>query len=95
MGVVGSGIGLVSLLGCLESSTVRLYGTLGNAGLMLLVGFGPLHRISRSLVVELDSERPDPEHLDDVFGREMRWGLLQSGFMLIIMGMMVGLRGLL
>lgn len=95
VGVVGSGVGLASLLGYLESPTVWLYGALGVAALMLLVGFGPLHRLTTALVVELDREPPDPERLESLLGRAMRWGLLQSGFMLLVLAMMVGLRGLL
>ena len=95
VGVVGSGLGLASLLGYFAAPTVWLWGAIGVATLMLLVGFGPLHRLTTSLVVELDRDEPDPERLEALLGRAMQWGLLQSGFMLLIVGMMVGLRGLL
>jgi hypothetical protein len=62
---------------------------------MLVNGFGPLHRVTTKMVVELDKNEPDGERLEALFGKAMQWGLLQSVFMLVIIVMMVGLRGLL
>ncbi|WP_255150845.1 hypothetical protein [Halorarius halobius] len=95
VGVVGSGIGLAHLLGYWADPSIWLWGALTIGGLMLLNGFGPLHRATTRLVVELDREDPDGERLDALFGSALRWGLLQSAFMLAIVVMMVGLRGLL
>ena len=95
VGVVGSGIGLAWRLGYFAEPTPWLYGALGIAALMLLNGFGPLHRATSKLVVELSLEEPDPGRLEAHFGTALRWGLLQSGFMLAILAMMVGLRGIL
>lgn len=95
VGVVGSGIGLAYLLGYWANPTVWLHAALGIGVLMLLVGFGPLHRVTTRMAVELSREDPDGERLDELFGKAMQWGLLQTVFMLAIIVTMVGLRGLL
>lgn len=95
VGVIGSGIGLAALLGHWANPSIWLWGALVIGVLMLIVGFGPLHLITTRMVVELDKEAPDVERLDRLFGKAMQWGLLQTVFMLAIIVMMVGLRGLL
>jgi hypothetical protein len=95
VGVIGSGIGLASLLGYWANPSVWLWGALGIGVLMLLNGFGPLHFATTKMAVELNRPEPDAERLDDLFGKAMQWGLLQTIFMLAIIVMMVGLRGLL
>lgn len=92
IGVVASGIGLAQRLGYWANPTIWLWAALGIATLMLLVGFGPLHWITTQMVVELASDQPDSEQLDSFFARSMRWGLLQTVFMLAIIGMMTGMR---
>jgi hypothetical protein len=95
LGVVGSGIGLAAMFGYWADPSHWLWGALGIGVLMLLVGFGPLHVVTTEMAVELDKDQPDGERLDDLFGKAMQWGLLQTVFMLAIVLMMVGLRGLL
>lgn len=95
VGVIGSGIGLAALLGHWANPSIWLWGALVIGALMLLVGFGPLHLVTTRMVVELDKDAPDGERLDRLFGKAMQWGLLQTVFMLAIIVMMVGLRGLL
>jgi hypothetical protein len=95
VGVIGSGIALAELLGYWADPSVWLWGALAIGGLMLLNGFGPLHIVTTKMAVELDSEEPDGERLDALFGKAMQWGLLQTVFMLAIIVTMVGLRGLL
>lgn len=95
VGVIGSGIGLAYMLGYWTDPSVWLWGALVIGVLMLLNGFGPLHLVTTRMVVELDKGEPDGERLDTLFGKAMQWGLLQTVFMLAIIGMMVGLRGLL
>jgi len=95
LGVVGSGIGLAAMFGYWSDPSHWLWGALGIGVLMLLVGFGPLHVVTTKMAVELDKDQPDGERLDDLFGTAMQWGLLQTVFMLVIILMMVGLRGLL
>jgi cell division protein FtsX len=46
------------------------------------------------MVVELDKDEPDSDRLDALFGTALQWGLLQTVFMIAIVVMMVGLRGL-
>lgn len=94
VGVIGSGIGLAHLLGYWANPSVWLHAALGIGVLMLLVGFGPLHVVTTRMSVELASDDPDGERLDDLFGTAMQWGLLQTVFMLAILVTMVGLRGL-
>ena len=94
VGVVGSGIGLASLLGYWADPTIWLWGALGLGILMLLNGFGPLHVATTRMAVELSEPEPDQERVDEYFASALRWGLLQTGFMVAILAMMVGMRGL-
>ena len=94
VGVVGSGIGLAEMLGYWASPSIWLWGALLVGILMLANGFGPLHAATTKLVVELDTDEPDADRLDALFDTALRWGLLQTVFMLVIVAMMVGLRGL-
>jgi len=94
VGVVGSGIGLAYLLGYWAAPTIWLWGALAVGLLMLLNGFGPLHFATTRMAVELSEDDPDAERVEALFGTALRFGLLQSVFMLVIILMMVGLRGL-
>jgi hypothetical protein len=94
VGVIGSGIGLASMLGYWADPSIWLWGALVIGALMLVNGFGPLHFATTKMVVELDKEEPDSERLDALFATALQWGLLQTAFMLAIIVMMVGLRGL-
>lgn len=95
VGVIGSGIGLAALLGYWADPSIWLWGALGIGLLMLINGFGPLHRATTQMVVEMAAEEPDGTRIDELFGKALRWGMLQTVFMLTILTMMVGLRGLL
>ena len=94
IGVIGSGIGLAFMLGYWVNPSIWLWGALGIGVLMLVNGFGPLHLVTTRMVVELNKDEPDGERLDALFGKAMQWGLLQTVFMIAIIVMMVGLRGL-
>lgn len=94
IGVIGSGIGLADMLGYWAAPSIWLWGALVIGVLMLVNGFGPLHFATTKLVVELDTDEPDGERLDALFGKALQWGLLQTVFMIAIIVMMVGLRGL-
>jgi hypothetical protein len=85
----------VELLGYWADPSVWLWAALGIGILMLANGFGPLHRTTTAMVLELGREEPDGERLQGLFETAMRWGLLQSVFMVAIIGTMVGLRGFL
>jgi hypothetical protein len=95
VGVVGSGIALADLFGYWADPSIWLWGALGIGILMLANGFGPLHRTTTDMILELEAEEPDSERLEALFETALRWGLLQTVFMLAIIVMMVGLRGLL
>jgi hypothetical protein len=94
IGVVGSGIGLAHMLGYWAAPSIWLWGALVIGALMLVNGFGPLHYATTKMVVELDKDEPDSERLDTLFDTALRWGLLQTVFMIAIIVMMTGLRGL-
>lgn len=94
VGVIGSGIGLAHLLGLWADPSIWLWGALAIGILMLVNGFGPLHVITTRLTVELSSEDPDGDRVEELFGKAMQWGLIQTVFMLAILLMMVGLRGI-
>jgi len=93
LGVVGSGIGLAALLGYWANPTVWLWGALGIGILMLVVGFGPLHFTTTDMAVELSKDEPDGDRVEALFGKALRWGLMQTIFMLTIVVTMVGMRG--
>lgn len=93
VGVIGSGIGLASILGYWADPSIWLWGALGIGLLMLVNGFGPLHLATTKMVVELDRDEPDSDRLDALFDKALQWGLLQTVFMIAIIVMMVGLRG--
>lgn len=93
LGVIGSGIGLAHLLGYWNNPTIWVWGALGIGVLMLINGFGPLHVVTTRMAVELSEEQPDGERLEQLFGKAMQWGMLQTVFMLAILAMMVGMRG--
>lgn len=92
VGVVGSGIGLADLMGYWADPTVWLWGALGISTVMLLVGFGPLHVLTTRMAVELSMPDPDGERIDDLFGKTVQWGLVQTVLMLAVIAMMVGIR---
>ncbi|WP_436927668.1 hypothetical protein [Halosimplex amylolyticum] len=94
VGVIGSGIGLAYMFGYWADPSIWLWGALVIGILMLVNGFGPLHFATTKMVVELDKDEPDSDRLDALFGTALQWGLLQTVFMLAIIVMMVGLRGL-
>lgn len=93
VGVVGSGIGLAYLMGYWASPSIWLWGALGIGLLMLVNGFGPLHLTTTRMAVELSKDDPDGQRVGELFDTALQWGLLQSVFMLAIIVMMVGLRG--
>lgn len=95
VGVIGSGIGLAYLLGYWANPSIWLWLALGIGVLMLVNGFGPLHQATTGMVVEMAKDEPDGARIGELFAKALRWGLLQTVFMLTILAVMVGLRGLL
>jgi len=90
--VVGSGVGLAGMMGYWDSPSVWLWGALGIAVLMLVIGFGPIHLLTTRMGVELSMPEPDGDRLDELFGKTMRWGLVQTILMVLIVVMMTGIR---
>ncbi|MCY4730543.1 hypothetical protein KY092_08220 [Natronomonas gomsonensis] len=92
VGVVGSGIGLAEMMGYFNSPSIWIHGALGVSALMLLIGFGPIHFTTAKMSVELSMPEPDGERIEDLFGTTMKWGLVQTVLMLLIIAMMTGIR---
>lgn len=92
IGVLGSGLGLAHRWGLLADPSVWVWGAIIVGGLLLVVGFGPLHVIIARMVAEMSVESPDEDRIEALFGKSMHWGLLQTVFMLLIIVMMTGLR---
>lgn len=92
VGVIGSGIGLAEMMGYWESPSLWLWAALGAGIAMLLIGFGPLHILTTKMGVELSMPEPDSNRIDDLFGKTMKWGLVQTILMLAIIAMMTGIR---
>lgn len=92
VGVIGSGIGLAQLMGYWADPSIWLWGALGIGILMLVIGFGPIHYLTTKLAVELSMPDPDGERIDELFGKTVQWGLLQTILMLAIIVMMTGIR---
>lgn len=92
LGVVGSGIGLAGMMGYWDAPSVWLWGALGIGVTMLIIGFGPLHYLTTKMAVELSMPEPDGDRIDELFGKTMKWGLVQTVLMLAIIAMMTGLR---
>jgi hypothetical protein len=92
VGVIGSGIALAGMMGYWDSPSVWLWGALGIGVLMLIIGFGPIHLLTTRMGVELSMPDPDRDRLDELFGKTMKWGLVQTILMLVIIAMMTGIR---
>jgi hypothetical protein len=92
VGVVGSGIGLAHLMGYWADPSIWLWGALAISALMLLVGFGPIHFLTTRMAVELSTPEPDGERRDELFGKTVQWGMVQTVLMLAVIATMVGIR---
>jgi len=92
VGVIGSGIGLAGMMGYWDNPGIWVMAAFGIGVTMLLIGFGPLHYLTTKMGVELSMPEPDQERLDELFGATIKWGLVQTVLMLLIIGMMTGIR---
>jgi len=92
VGVIGSGIGLAHLMGYWADPSLWLWAALGIGILMLLVGFGPIHVLTTRMAVELSMPDPDGDRLDELFGKTVQWGLVQTILMLAVILTMTGIR---
>jgi hypothetical protein len=95
LGTIGSGIGLAYRLGYWTTPSVYLWAALAIAVVMLVIAFGPLHHLQTEMVVELASPEPDAHRVADLNRTALRWLLGMTGLMLVIIGLMTGLRGFL
>ncbi|WP_302080087.1 hypothetical protein [Salinibaculum rarum] len=92
VGVIGSGIALADLMGYWADPSLWLWAALGIGTLMLLIGFGPLHLLTTRMSVELSMPDPDGNRLDELFGKTVQWGMVQTILMLAIILTMTALR---
>lgn len=95
LGTIGSGIGLAYRLGYWATPSVYLWGALGVATVMLLIAFGPLHSLQTEMLFELASPEPDGDRVSRLNRNALWWLMGMTGLMLVILGMMTGLRGFL
>ncbi|MFB6198113.1 MAG: hypothetical protein ABEI52_07585, partial [Halobacteriaceae archaeon] len=92
LGVIGSGIGMAGMMEYWNDPSLWLWGALVIGITMLLIGFGPLHFLTTKMGVELSRSEPDADRIDELFGKTMQWGLIQTVLMLLIIAMMTGIR---
>lgn len=92
VGVIGSGIGLAQLMGLWAAPSVWLWAALGIGILMLVIGFGPIHFLTAKMAVELSMPDPDGERIEELFGKTVQWGLVQTILMLAVILTMTGIR---
>ena len=94
LGVVGSGIGLAHQLGYFVRPSVFVWGALVVAVGTIYIAFVPLHHYQVEMLLELDSEEPDGEHVGQLNDTAMTWLMGMTVLLVVMLFMMVGMRGL-
>jgi len=92
VGVVGSGIGLASMMGLWADPSHSLWAALGLAIALLVLGFGPLHAFTAGMFDEIAAEDTDHERLADLNKKYGMVSLVELVLMIAILGTMAGLR---
>jgi len=92
VGVVGSGIGLASMMGLWADPSHSLWAALGLAVALLVLGFGPLHVFTAGMFDEIAAEDTDHERLADLNKKYGMLSLVELGLMIAIVATMAGLR---
>ncbi len=91
VGVIGSGIGLASMMGLLASPTPSLWAALVLAIALLVLGFGPLHKFTAGMFDEIAAEETDHERLSDL---NKKYGMLSMIELLLMVAIVVTMSGL-
>jgi len=92
VGVVGSGIGLASMMGLWASPTPSLWAALALAIALLVLGFGPLHRFTAGMFDEIAADETDHERLAALNRKYGMLSLVELLLMVAIVATMSGLR---
>lgn len=92
VGVIGSGIGLASMMGLLESPTPSLWVALVLAVALLVIGFGPLHKFTAGMFDEVAAEETDHERLATLNKKYGMLSLVELLLMVAIVATMSGIR---
>ncbi|WP_353633497.1 hypothetical protein ABSL23_09155 [Halobacterium sp. NMX12-1] len=92
VGVVGSGIGLASMMGLWASPTPSLWAALALAAALLALGFGPLHTFTAGMFDEIAADDTDHERLAALNKKYGMLSLVELALMVAILGTMAGLR---
>lgn len=92
VGVIGSGIGLASMMRLWESPTPALWAALALAIALLVLGFGPLHKFTAGMFDEIAAEKTDHERLAALNKKYGMLSMVELGLMIAIVLTMSGLR---
>lgn len=92
VGVVGSGIGLASIMGLWASPTPSLWAALVLAIALLVLGFGPLHKFTAGMFDEIAADNTDHERLAALNKKYGMLSLVELVLMIAIVATMSGLR---
>jgi hypothetical protein len=92
VGVIGSGIGLASMMELWASPMPSLWAALGIAVALLVLGFGPLHKLTAGMFDEIAAEETDHERLDSLNKKYGMLSLVELVLMIAILGTMSGIR---
>ena len=92
VGVVGSGIGLASMLGLWSSPSPSLWAALALSIALLLLGFGPLHAFTSGMFDELAAEETDHDRLAALNKKYGMLSLIELLLMIAVVATMAGLR---
>lgn len=92
VGVVGSGIGLASMMGLWASPTPSLWAAVALAIGLLVLGFGPLHRLTAGMFDEIAADETDHERLASLNQTYGMVSLIELVLMIAIVATMSGIR---
>ncbi|SFS98295.1 hypothetical protein [Halostagnicola kamekurae] len=92
VGVIGSGIGLASMMGLWASPSPSLWAALVLAIALLVLGFGPLHKFTVGMFDEIAAEETNHERLAALNKKYGMLSLVELVLMIAIVATMSGLR---
>lgn len=91
VGVIGSGIGLASMMGLWANPSHSLWAALGLAIALLVLGFGPLHKFTAGMFDEIAAEDTDHERLASL---NKKYGMLSMVELLLMIAILTTMSGL-
>ena len=90
VGVVGSGIGLASMMGLWASPSPSLWAALALAIALLVLGFGPLHTFTAGMFDEIAADETDHERLASL---NKKYGMLSLVELLLMVAIVATMSG--